>query len=109
MNPVTTTLFLVGIGIMAYALYLSIKLKVIFNSRKAWFSFGGKLRKAWGIITSLIFFFLTSYVIMGIMQITRIDLINPVMLTSIVFVVGATFVLLVVFLNYETFSKFAVH
>lgn len=96
-------LIIIGITMMLYSSYISIKIYRIFSSGNYWFSFGGKLKNTWRILPIFIIFFLIGYCFYLFFYLKDLSF-NYEVLTSIIFFFGALFVLIVVFVNYKIFT-----
>ena len=98
-----SVLISIGILMMIYSSYVSIKIYKIFSSGSYWFSFGGRLKKAWSILPIFIIFFLAGYCLYLFFYVKGLSF-DYGILTSLIFFFGALFVVIVVSVNYKIFK-----
>ena len=96
-------LIISGIIMMIYSSYVSIRISKIFSSGSYWFSFGGRLKKAWSILPIFIIFFLFGYCLYLFFYL-RNSSFNYEILTSAIFFFGSLFVVIIVSVNYKIFK-----
>lgn len=103
MHFVSTVIMIsIGIVLMIFSLFLSVKILKMFSSGKMWFSFGGTLKKIWTVLPVFVIFFLTGYIIYFILYLNH-SISSFEVIASIIFLAGAVFVLYLTYANYLFF------
>lgn len=105
---VSTVLTVFGILLLCAGLYESWQLrKSVQNLHKTLRPLGAtSLEKTWDLLTALIGVFITGYVIFLFILMRPDDILDPRLLTSTVFLLGAIFVFVVTYSNRQAFSRF---